>query len=232
MSASRRRGRCPRMGTRKKLRRKWVRLKASCVRTGLHSAGHLWSRHSSAQHPSSRSSSTSVSCSRRSRLPEVGRAVVITSMFWWEGEEKGQQSDLAALDENQTYYNGFHLSDSFWWWCCSQVYLYHHVLDYDASCSCLGCYKNINLISGHYGMRGRQLDRLRKREKKICLCSIWVFEQTFWKIPWGTVQSIFCHAALKKNCILLGMQFQIWTEDVNCLYLCQTLNLESKGRTQ
>lgn len=138
MSASQRRGRCPRMGTRKKLRRKWARLKASCVRTGLRSAGHLWSRHSSAQRPSSRSSSTSVSCSRRSRLPEVGRAVVITSIFWWEGEEKGEQSDVAALGKNQTYCNQFHLPDSFWWWCCSQVYLYHHVLDYDASCSILG----------------------------------------------------------------------------------------------
>lgn len=41
MSASQRRGRCPRMGTQKKLRRKWARPKASCVRTGLHSAGPL-----------------------------------------------------------------------------------------------------------------------------------------------------------------------------------------------
>ena len=135
MSASRRRGRCPRMGTQKKLRRKWARLKASCVRTGLRSAGRLWSRRSLAQRPSSRSSSTSASCSRRSRLPEVGRAVVIAFVFWWEGGGKGQQSGVAALGKNQTYCNGFHLPDSSGWWCCSQVCLYHHVLNYDASCS-------------------------------------------------------------------------------------------------
>lgn len=41
MSASQRRGRCPRMGTQKKLKKKWDRPKASCVRTGLHSAGRL-----------------------------------------------------------------------------------------------------------------------------------------------------------------------------------------------
>lgn len=29
-----------------------------------------------------------------------------------------------------------------------------------------------------------------------------------------------------KEGVLSGMQFQIWAEDVNCLHLCQTLNLK------
>lgn len=37
-----------------------------------------------------------------------------------------------------------------------------------------------------------------KRKKKNYLYSILGFEQTFWKIPWGTVQSMFCHAALRR----------------------------------
>lgn len=136
MSASQRRGRCPRMGTQKKLRKKWDRLKASSVRTGLHSAGHLWSRHSLAQHRSSRSSFTSVSCSRRSRLPEVGGPVTITSVFWWEGEEKGQQTGVTALDQKQSSW-----VSSPWQLLMSQLSnlsLYHHGLDYGTCCSVLG----------------------------------------------------------------------------------------------
>lgn len=80
----------------------------------------------------------------------------------------------------------------------------------------LGCCKNISLISGHYDMRGRQLEGLsclHKEEKKIYHFSMLVFEQTFWKIPWGTVYIMFCI----KEGVLSGMQFQIWTEDVNGL---------------
>lgn len=109
MSASQRRGRCPRMATQRRWRRRWGRLKASCAHTGLPSAGPLSSRPSSARRPSSRSSSTSVSCSRRSPLPEVGGAVVITFF----GVRVGGQSVIAALHKNQALGNGFHLPDSF-----------------------------------------------------------------------------------------------------------------------
>lgn len=50
-------------------------------------------------------------------------------------------------------------------------------------------------------MRGRQLEALScclEEVKKNCLCSILGFEHTFWKIPWGTVQSMFCLAAIRK----------------------------------
>lgn len=50
-------------------------------------------------------------------------------------------------------------------------------------------------------MGGRQLEGascLHEEEKKITSVPFWFLSKTFWKIPWGTLQSMFCHAALGK----------------------------------
>lgn len=65
----------------------------------------------------------------------------------------------------------------------------------------LGCCKNTDLIKWplwyeREAAGGTELSSWRRN--KITSIPFWFWSKTFWKIPWGTLQSTFCHAALGK----------------------------------